>query len=110
MLLDVAVVALAAFRETAAVGDLFATSGFLSLCQFRPMASSPDASQQWSTSMAAAKPLMSLKELRLQKVWNVTDFAKRFRLDRFEESRLLKLLGPLATERQLLMNAARKPV
>jgi hypothetical protein len=60
--------------------------------------------------MAGAKPPMNMKELRLQKVWNVTDFAKRFRLDRFEENRLLKLLGPSATERQLLMNAGRKPM
>lgn len=47
---------------------------------------------------------------RLARVWNVADFAKRFRLDRFEENRLLKLLGPIATERQLLINANRRPL
>ena len=46
---------------------------------------------------------------RLRRVWNVSDFAKRFKLDRFEESRLLKILGPTATERELLMNAGRRP-
>jgi hypothetical protein len=47
---------------------------------------------------------------RLARVWNVSDFAKRFSLDRFEENRLLKLLGPRATERQLLINAGRRPL
>ena len=47
---------------------------------------------------------------RLARVWNICDFAKRFRLDQFEEKRLLKLLGPTATERQLLMNAGRRPL
>lgn len=53
---------------------------------------------------------VSLRELRLRKVWNVSEFAKRFRLDRLEENRLLKLLGPTATERELLMNAGRRPL
>lgn len=47
---------------------------------------------------------------RLNKVWNVSDFAKRYRIDRFEENRLLKLLGPTATERELLVNAGRRPL
>ncbi|MGO4438813.1 hypothetical protein [Rhizobium sp. RAF56] len=47
---------------------------------------------------------------KLARVWNISDFAKRFRLDQFEEKRLLKLLGPTATERQLLMNAGRRPL
>ncbi len=46
---------------------------------------------------------------RLGKIWTIGDFAKRFRLGPLEEKRLLKLLGPTATERQLLMNAGRKP-
>jgi len=48
--------------------------------------------------------------VRLARVWNISDFAKRFRLDLFEENRLLKLLGPTATERQLLINANRRPL
>ncbi|WP_348648620.1 hypothetical protein [Rhizobium sp. RHZ01] len=47
---------------------------------------------------------------KFARVWNIRDYAKRFRLDRFEEKRLLKLLGPTATERQLLMNAGRRPL
>lgn len=37
----------------------------------------------------------------------VSDFAKRFRLDRVEENRLRKLLGPIAKEIDLLRNAGR---
>ncbi len=47
---------------------------------------------------------------RLARIWTISDFAKRFRLDRLEEKRLLKLLGPTATERQLLLNAGRRPL
>ncbi len=45
----------------------------------------------------------------LKKVWSVAEFAKRYRLDRDEEARLLKLLGPFATQQELLMNASRAP-
>ncbi|MBT9368364.1 hypothetical protein [Rhizobium sp. CSW-27] len=45
----------------------------------------------------------------LRKVWNVSEFAKRYRLDAREENRLLKLLGPFASEQELLMNATRTP-
>jgi hypothetical protein len=45
----------------------------------------------------------------LKKVWNVAEFAKRYRLEREEEARLLKLLGPFATQQELLMNACRTP-
>lgn len=45
----------------------------------------------------------------LKKVWNVSEFAKRYRLDQREENRLLKLLGPFASEQELLMNATRTP-
>ncbi|MBP2559337.1 hypothetical protein J2857_002106 [Neorhizobium galegae] len=42
-----------------------------------------------------------------EKVWYVSEFAQRFRLDKVEENRLRKLLGPIATEIDLLRNAAR---
>lgn len=45
-----------------------------------------------------------------KRVWNVSEFAKRYRLDAREEKRLLKLLGPFASEHELLMNATRAPV
>lgn len=45
----------------------------------------------------------------LKKVWSVAEFAKRYRLDRQEEARLLKLLGPFASQQELLMNASRAP-
>ncbi len=44
-----------------------------------------------------------------KKVWNVSEFAKRYRLDQREERRLVKLLGPFASEHELLMNATRTP-
>lgn len=45
----------------------------------------------------------------LKKVCSVADFARRYRLDNEEEARLLKLLGPFATQQELLMNASRAP-
>jgi hypothetical protein len=45
----------------------------------------------------------------LRKVWSVSDFARRYRLDPEEEARLMKLLGPFATQQELLMNASRAP-
>jgi hypothetical protein len=45
-----------------------------------------------------------------KKVWNVSEFARRYRLDAREENRLLKLLGPFASEQELLMNATRTPI
>ncbi|MCJ8521685.1 hypothetical protein ABID21_004868 [Pseudorhizobium tarimense] len=50
-----------------------------------------------------------LEENGLRKVWSVSEFAKRYRLERDEETRLLKLLGAFATEQELLMNASRAP-
>ncbi|WP_170117250.1 hypothetical protein [Neorhizobium alkalisoli] len=41
------------------------------------------------------------------KVWYVSEFAQRFRLDKREENRLRKLLGPIAKEIDLLKNAGR---
>lgn len=49
------------------------------------------------------------QEKGLRKVWSVSEFAKRYRLEREEEARLLKLLGAFATEQELLMNASRAP-
>lgn len=45
----------------------------------------------------------------LRKVWSVSEFSKRYRLQGEEEQRLLKLLGSFATEQELLMNASRTP-
>jgi hypothetical protein len=53
--------------------------------------------------------LTDIEDKGLKKVWSVTDFAKRYRLDTEEETRLLKLLGPFATQQELLMNASRAP-
>jgi hypothetical protein len=50
-----------------------------------------------------------LQEKGLRKVWSVADFSRRYRLDAEEEARLLKLLGPFATQQELLMNASRAP-
>lgn len=50
-----------------------------------------------------------IQETNLRKVWSVSEFAKRYRLERQEEARLLKLLGAFATEQELLMNASRSP-
>ena len=44
-----------------------------------------------------------------KKVLSVSEFSKRYRLDREEEARLLKLLGPFASQQELLMNASRAP-
>jgi len=47
---------------------------------------------------------------RLRRVWNISEFAKRLGLDRFEENRLIKILGVTATEHELLRNAGRRPL
>ena len=44
-----------------------------------------------------------------RKVWSVSDFAKRYRLDEIEKNRLVTLLGSFASEQELLMNASRTP-
>lgn len=51
-----------------------------------------------------------ISEQTAQRVWNVLDFCKRYRLDAQEAQRLRKLLGDYATQTELLMNATRKPV
>jgi len=48
-------------------------------------------------------------EARLREVWSVHDFAREFRLDRLEESRLKMLHGPYASMRDLLASQ-RRPV
>jgi hypothetical protein len=53
--------------------------------------------------------LSEMENKSLKKVWNVTEFARRYRLDREEEARLMKLLGSFASEQELLMNASRAP-
>ncbi len=50
-----------------------------------------------------------IEEKGLKTVWSVADFARRYRLNNEEETRLLKLLGPFATQQELLMNASRAP-
>ncbi|SCW49589.1 hypothetical protein SAMN02927900_02012 [Rhizobium mongolense subsp. loessense] len=43
----------------------------------------------------------------LQEVWSVFDFARRYRLEKKEENRLLMLFGPYASAHELLTNARR---
>lgn len=43
----------------------------------------------------------------LRQVWSVKDFARRHRLDKEEEKRLLTLFGSFATKQELLSNAQR---
>ncbi|MEK1893276.1 MAG: hypothetical protein AAAB20_08375 [Rhizobium sp.] len=43
----------------------------------------------------------------LRQVWSVRDFARRHRLDKEEEKRLLALFGSFATKQELLANARR---
>jgi hypothetical protein len=59
--------------------------------------------------MTSHLSIPEIEDKGLKKVWSVSDFAKRYRLDAEEEARLLKLLGPFATQQELLMNASRAP-
>lgn len=43
------------------------------------------------------------------KVWSVTEFCARHRLEEEEETRLLQLFGPFATASELMHNAKRAP-
>ncbi|MGF9562308.1 hypothetical protein [Neorhizobium sp. JUb45] len=52
----------------------------------------------------------SIESNTVRKVWNVSEFAKRYRLDDREENRLVRLLGQFASEQELLMNATRAPL
>ena len=42
-----------------------------------------------------------------EELWSVFDFSRRYRLDKTEESRLLRLFGPFASPADLLNNARR---
>ncbi|OWO94265.1 hypothetical protein B5E41_13945 [Rhizobium esperanzae] len=42
-----------------------------------------------------------------EQIWSVFDFARRYRLAKREENRLLMLYGPTASLRDLLANAQR---
>ncbi|MHC2296055.1 hypothetical protein [Rhizobium mongolense] len=42
-----------------------------------------------------------------QELWSVFDFARRYRLEKREENRLLMLFGPYASAHELLTNARR---
>ena len=48
-----------------------------------------------------------IKEDKLTEVWNIQDFARRYRLDSKEEVRLVALFGRFATAHELLMNCRR---
>jgi|APAra7269096613_1048513.scaffolds.fasta_scaffold110303_1 hypothetical protein len=45
----------------------------------------------------------------LKEVINVADFARRYRLPKDEEYRLIKLFGLFASKYELVMNARREP-
>lgn len=59
--------------------------------------------------MSERLDIEQVEQIGLRKVWSVSEFARRYRLDCEEERRLLKLLGPFASEQELLMNASRVP-
>ncbi|APO70457.1 hypothetical protein IE4872_PC00443 (plasmid) [Rhizobium gallicum] len=42
-----------------------------------------------------------------EELWSVFDFARRYRLEKREENRLLMLFGPYASAHELLTNARR---
>jgi len=65
--------------------------------------------QKKGLGMTTHLKLEELNNQGLKKVWSVAEFAKRYRLHREEEARLLKLLGPFASQQELLMNATRAP-
>lgn len=52
-------------------------------------------------------PMPQTGQTGKEKVWYISEFAQRFRLDKAEENRLRKLLGPIAREIDLLRNAGR---
>lgn len=47
------------------------------------------------------------RPLASEQLWSVFDFARRYRLAKREENRLLMLYGPVASFRDLLANAQR---
>ncbi|CAN7360802.1 hypothetical protein LJR030_003742 [Rhizobium sp. LjRoot30] len=48
------------------------------------------------------------RPLASEQLWSVLDFARRYRLEKWEENRLLALYGPFASSRDLLANAQRR--
>lgn len=42
------------------------------------------------------------------RIWSITEFGDRYRLDDREQQRLLQIFGPFATTRELLSNARRE--
>lgn len=57
--------------------------------------------------MTIHQPANEVEATKSKKIRCVAEFARRYRLHQEEQSRLLKLLGPMATEQELLMNARR---
>jgi hypothetical protein len=49
-------------------------------------------------------------EDRLREIWSVHEFARQYRLDRLEESRLKMLHGPYATVHELLSSRRQSSV
>nr|WP_250813161.1 hypothetical protein [Neorhizobium tomejilense] len=58
--------------------------------------------------MTFSEPATKFKIPNSKKVRCVIDFARRHRLHVKEQSQLLKLLGPMATEQELLMNVRKE--
>lgn len=54
--------------------------------------------------------IQPMSETAAQRVWNVADFCRRYRLDSVETERLRRLLGDFASQTELLMNAKRPAV
>ncbi len=51
--------------------------------------------------------ISKIEEFRLREVWDVHEFARRYRLTKMEESRLKMLHGPFAELRELLAGRQR---
>jgi ABC-type anion transport system duplicated permease subunit len=50
---------------------------------------------------------MADKTIPLDELWSVLEFSRRYRLDKEEEARLIRIFGPFASPRVLLSNARR---
>jgi hypothetical protein len=57
--------------------------------------------------MSSHLDIQTIDNQRLREVWSVRDFARRHRLDKTEEKRLLTLFGSFASKQELLANAQR---
>ena len=58
--------------------------------------------------MSVSEPATKFGISNSRKVRCVVEFARRHRLHSEEQSQLLMLLGPMATEQELLMNARKE--